>query len=135
MDTSYWRQRTKRINGIIFVVDLSTYDEYFVDEKGRKRNKLEYAQSVWDSYKTFGTPKLALLTKRDLFREKVKKIPLSVCPLFQSQSGLDRFGSCIGPIREKFRRSNRNQLFLVESSNVKEIRTHFKVFLRANSGN
>ncbi len=135
VDSSYWHQRTKRINGIIFVVDLSSYNEYFVDENGRKRNKLEYAQSTLDHYKTLDARKLVLLTKRDVFREKVKTTPLSVCPLFAGLDGLDKFGSCIGPIREKFGSSKRNRLFIVQTSNVKEVQNHFCVFVRAMLGN
>lgn len=78
MDTAFWKEHKKRIDGIIFVVDLSTVDEEFVDEKGQKINGLEHAASLWDSVKRLYIPKMAVLTKRKEFLEKVKENPFQM---------------------------------------------------------
>jgi len=97
MDISYWStaddwyslQDRAVIDGILFVVDLATYDESFEDENGRKKNKLEHALSIWNSIQYSGSisrgpsvPKMAIFTEPEQFREKLATNPLSVCPLF-----------------------------------------------------
>ena len=132
VDTSYWMKRTKRLSGIIFVIDLSSYDEYFVDENGEKKNKLEYAHSVWTSWKQIGTRKLTLLTKKDLFQKKIKEKPLNICPLFSEiDQQLNQLSLCLGHIREKFKSVHRNRLYVLNTGQLKEIQNYFKVFIRA----
>ena len=86
MDPTFWEPHCKRFEGIFFVVDLSTFDEEFIDENGQKKNKLEHAQSVWNSLNKSNSifqfitgdkdafadiPKMAVMTKRKEFLKKL----------------------------------------------------------------
>merc|ERR1711879_1114599 len=94
---------------------------------GVKQNKLEYAHSVWTSWKQIDTPKLTLLTKRDLFRQKIKVKPLNVCPLFaEKEEQMDQLGLCIGLIRGIFE-SGVNRVYVVNTNQVKDIQHYFKI--------
>ena len=99
-DISHWTMdKGLRWMGIIYVLDVSMYNEHFVGRDGQRRNKLEYSLSNWksiESLKTFDSnqsdgnpryyrhemPKLLLFTKMDLLKVKIDTIPLNVCPLF-----------------------------------------------------
>ena len=137
VDTSYWVTRLKRVRGIIFVIDLSTYDECLTDENGEKRNKLEYAHSLWASWKSIGTPKLTLLTKKDLFEQKIKEKPLNVCPLFADEAvRMDQLDLCTDNIHKKFKWASwsMSRLHVVNTSEVTEIQNYFLDLLRVIHG-
>ena len=98
MESRNWccEPREGLISGIMFIIDLSSYCEYFVDGNGERKNKLEYALSVLRSYNENNVQCLALktvcLTKKDVFEEMIKHIPPTRCPLFSdtnSQKGID----------------------------------------------
>jgi len=67
----------QRVQGTIYVFDLTTYHHCFRDENGRT----EY---LWCGQKRIQRrrPKLVFLTNFDRFREQIQSIPLNVCPLF-----------------------------------------------------
>ena len=69
---------------MIIVVDMTTYDECTENEKGEIQNCWSMQRSI-----TFDGPILLLLTEKDRFKEKIKKIPLSVCPLFSEIESMD----------------------------------------------
>ena len=99
-------KRRGNIDGIIFVIDLMSYDEHIVDEDGKKWNKLEYALSQRDEAMELfedneSIPKVTLLTKVDEFGERVKIKPLSVCPLFTKKENMSNLDSCINAISGK----------------------------------
>ena len=128
VDKSYWIEQTHSRGAVIFVIDLSTYDEYFVDENGQKKNKLEYAHSVWTSWKESETQILTLLTKKDLFQQKIKEKPLNICPLFSGiDQQLDRLSLCLTHIRGKF--EFMGYPYVVNTSEVKDIRRYFQTLL------
>ena len=84
MDITSWSKM--EIDAFIFVVDLSTINEYFVDENGVQWNKLDYAISVWN---TFVEPKIVFLTKKDLFVQQLDGTLLELAAIrdkFQSQN-------------------------------------------------
>ena len=108
MDTSYWTRnaRHSQIDCILFVLDLTTYDESMVDENGKEWNRLEHAMAVWDSCQHCGsqrafTPKMIFLTERDRFEEQIKSKPLSVCPTFSGLKDMDTVSAAITAIRAK----------------------------------
>ena len=112
MDISYWSSGQKRewIDGIILVVDLSSYAEFIVDENGEKRNKMEYVHSVWKSVAKFRhwhqkrrAPKMLCLVNRKEFEQKLKMKSLNVCPLFPVFEVVKECEMCIRAIRENFR--------------------------------
>ena len=120
LDISRW-STDERLSwiGIIYVVDLTTYNEYFVDGNGQKRNKLEYALSVWESiqkwktieridkdgnpkYYAYELPKLLLFTKSDLFKVKIDSIPLNVCPVFSDLDESQSADECLSAVCNAF---------------------------------
>ena len=91
MDNTMWNKCNETIDGAIFVVDLSSYDEDYVDEDGRKWNKLEFALSM--SEKRFNLKsyeaKFVWFTNKDKFLEKVKSTPFNICPLFSEDESIE----------------------------------------------
>jgi len=83
-DVSWWKSAIKRdklnVDVFIFVVDPMWYNEFFVDEKGEIKNKLEQALSEYRSI--HGVHRIVVMKEEEQFLEKIKKVPLSVCPLF-----------------------------------------------------
>ena len=83
MDITSWSEM--EIDAFIFVVDLSTIEQSFVDENGVKWNKLEYGISVWN---TVREPKIIFLTKKDLFVQQLNGTSLelaAICDKFHSR--------------------------------------------------
>jgi len=144
--SSFWWKikRRPQLDGIILVVDLTSYDEYFVDENGQSVNKLEHALSVWKSYRGFGSQlspsKMVLFTKKDLFLEKLKTTPLSECPLFKDHSESDckhrgrHRCACQPPpqlydvICERFYRAHVSWTFAVDATNRYEVLYRFREY-------
>jgi len=122
MDVDYWStdevsewemgadwhamQRRGKIDGIVFVIDLSTYNESMVDKEGKKWNALQYALSARDKAMELfeqnkSTPKVTVLSGVNRLGERVKSVPMSVCPLFSEKEGMDHLESCIQAVNEK----------------------------------
>ena len=143
IDIKYWKDKIKRIKCVIYLVDLTTYDEYFVDDDGMKKNKLEYSLKKWQDWgKKIGYDDklysyqqkiklnaLMLLTKKDLFMKKIKNIPFNVCPMFQDYSELNTLSRCLGPIKDKIKSFDSygyNRVYTVNSFDTFTILKYFQ---------
>ena len=154
IDIKYWENKLKRIKGIIYIIDLTSYDEYFVDEDGIKKNKLEYSLKVWKNWSWVGKidvlqkycndnynheaemkqSRLVFLTKKDLFTKKVKKIPLSVCPMFKDYVGLNTLSKCLGPIKATIETNDPyeyNRVYCINSYDRIAVSKYFKSMLHS----
>ncbi|PIN03672.1 hypothetical protein CDL12_23797 [Handroanthus impetiginosus] len=85
-DNTAWFQIFVDIRIIIFCVSLCDYDQYVIDDDLYPVNKMMYNRQFFES--TVTNPVfdeegfLLLLTKYDLFEEKIKQIPLNQCDWF-----------------------------------------------------
>jgi hypothetical protein len=99
-------RRRGMIDGIIFVIDLTTYNETMVDEEGKKWNKLQYALRARDiALELFEpdqmTTKVTVLTNMHKLRDKIKNAPMSACPLFMGKEATDDLDLCIEAVGDK----------------------------------
>ena len=76
------------VDGIIFMVDLLWYNEYIVDEHGKRWNKLEHAISQWQEIRDsqFG---IMILVNLEAFIRKTKVVPPTVCLLFSGINNIE----------------------------------------------
>ena len=81
-----WIHCFECVTAVIFCASLSCYDEYLEDGQYKMKDTLllfeELRNSVW--FKS--TPFIVFLNKTDVFREKFRVVPLTVCfPHFQGE--------------------------------------------------
>jgi hypothetical protein len=65
------------------------------------------------------TSTILFLNKRDLFANKITKVPITVCPEFADYQGPNQYGPCAEYIQEKF-----EQCLDTATSPNKQIYTH-----------
>ena len=53
------------------------------------------------------TSMILFLNKKDLFAEKIKKIPLTICPYFKDYAGRKDFFEAADYIKDKFEKLNK----------------------------
>lgn len=113
---------------VIYVVAINEYNQQMWEcsTKNRMHDSLELFDSVCNSPYFEKTSMILFFNKTDLFDEKIKQVPLSVCfPDLDETIILDeeRFGGkrykhkCLDFLKSKFRSVNRSQ--------VKRIYVHF----------
>lgn len=104
-----WIHCFENITAIIFVAALSEYDQMlFEDEdKNRIEEAIELFEEICNSEWFVDTSMLLFLNKRDLFRLKIDKVPLTVCPLFEEYKG-SGYDEGVEYIKENFLERNAN---------------------------
>lgn len=87
-DVMWWKKAIKsdklNVDVFIFVVDPMWYNEFFINEKGEMKNKLENALSEYKSI--HGVHRIVVMKEEEKFLEKIRKVPLSICPLFSDSN-------------------------------------------------
>eukprot|EP00466_Bigelowiella_natans_P006173 jgi/Bigna1/56365/estExt_Genewise1Plus.C_960028 len=115
----HWHQFIARASTIVFMVNMAGYDEALHED--RKINCMEDASTLFarlsgaSIYRDI--PIVVFFNKMDVFRSKIKRIPLTQCPLFEDFDGAEgdvdaaakniqtHFDSCKFASQGKFRRS------------------------------
>ncbi|XP_047153601.1 extra-large guanine nucleotide-binding protein 1-like [Vigna umbellata] len=81
-----WLDMFEDTDVVLFSVALTDYDEYTVDSKGAVTNKILAARHLFQNiitHRVFSNKKfLLILTKFDLFEEKIEQVPLTQCEWF-----------------------------------------------------
>ncbi|XP_052734020.1 extra-large guanine nucleotide-binding protein 1 isoform X2 [Vigna angularis] len=81
-----WLDMFEDTDVVLFSVALTDYDEYTVDSKGAVTNKILAARHLFQNiitHRVFSNTKfLLILTKFDLFEEKIEQVPLTQCEWF-----------------------------------------------------
>jgi len=82
----YLRDHCEGLSALVFVASLSCYDELMVEDpqKNRMTDQLELFRQVLNEDIVRDIPIILLLTKKDLFLEKIKRVSLSQCDAFAS---------------------------------------------------
>jgi len=76
-----WIHCFEKVTGVIFLASLSAYDQtlYEDDSTNRMREALDLFKQICNSRWFKETAMILFLNKKDLFAEKIEKVPLTTC--------------------------------------------------------
>jgi GTPase SAR1 family protein len=104
-----WIHCFEGVTAVIFVAAISEYDQVLYEDE--KENRLHEAIRVFDNIcnnKYFEeTAMILFLNKEDLFKEKIRAVPLSIC--FEEYNGENTFEATSAYIRDRFLEVNKGQ--------------------------
>lgn len=105
-----WIHCFESVTAVLFVGVLSEYDlKLFEDEKmNRMEETLNLFDEICNSRWFHDTAIILFLNKRDVFAEKIRKVPLTVCPLFVDYAGDNTYEAGCELIEAAFHAKNRN---------------------------
>nr|1SHZ_A Chain A, Guanine Nucleotide-Binding Protein Galpha(13):Galpha(i1) Chimera [synthetic construct]1SHZ_D Chain D, Guanine Nucleotide-Binding Protein Galpha(13):Galpha(i1) Chimera [synthetic construct] len=113
-----WFECFEGVTAIIFCVALSDYDQVLMED--RQTNRMHESMKLFDSIcnnKWFTDTSIILfLNKKDLFEEKIKKSPLTIC--YPEYAGSNTYEEAAAYIQCQFEDLNKRK-------DTKEIYTHF----------
>jgi len=111
-----WIHCFENVTAVIFVAAISEYDQVLFEDENT--NRMDEALVLFDEIcnsKWFReTAMLLFLNKRDLFRTKIDRVPLTVCfPSYELPANTDgdpdhTYNCGVAFIRDAFERKNRN---------------------------
>lgn len=104
-----WLHCFEDVTVIIFCVALSEYDLklYEDNETNRMHESLQLFKELCNTKWFSNTPFLLFLNKKDLFEEKIPRVPLTVC--FPDYKGAQTFQEASSFIRDRFLELNENR--------------------------
>ncbi|XKL65710.1 hypothetical protein PGB90_009130 [Kerria lacca] len=113
-----WIHCFEGVTSIIFCVALSGYDLVLAEDEEMNRmiESMKLFDSICNSKWFVDTSIILFLNKKDLFEEKIKKSPLTIC--FPEYTGTNSYEECAAYIQMKFESLNRRK-------EQKSIYTHF----------
>jgi len=104
-----WIHCFEGVTAVIFVAAISEYDQVLYEDE--KENRLHEAIRVFDNIcnnKYFeDTAMIIFLNKEDIFREKIRKIPLKIC--FEEYDGDNSYEATSNYIKERFMEVNKGE--------------------------
>uniref|UniRef100_A0A6A7GE84 G protein, Alpha subunit family member n=1 Tax=Hirondellea gigas TaxID=1518452 RepID=A0A6A7GE84_9CRUS len=102
-----WIHCFENVTGIIFVAALSEYDQVLYEDEttNRTMEALDLFDEICNSRWFPNTSMILFLNKRDLFLEKIRKVPLTVC--FADYTGRQDYEEGCKFLQEKFESRNR----------------------------
>jgi len=106
-----WIHCFENVTAVLFVGVLSEYDQVLYEDAGVNRmvETLVLFEEICNSPWFKETAVILFLNKRDMFEDKIRKVPLTVCPIFASYSGLQTYDAGIEAIEEAFQAKNHNR--------------------------
>ncbi|KAK2981013.1 hypothetical protein RJ640_012172 [Escallonia rubra] len=114
-----WLEMFEDVRIVIFCVSLSDYDQFAVDGDGTLENKMILSRKFFESIVTHPTYDqldfLLVLTKFDLFEEKIEQIPLTQCEWFDD----------FHPLMSRHRSSNSNSNSINNSPSLSQLAFHY----------
>jgi len=102
-----WLHFFQEVTLVTFVVSLSEYDHTNEDGTNRMQESLRWLRELIGSPFLYQVSLLVLFSKTDLFEEKIKKVPLSVC--FPEYTGGENCEEAKEYIRQRFTEANSNK--------------------------
>ncbi|XP_077686996.1 guanine nucleotide-binding protein G(o) subunit alpha isoform X5 [Eretmochelys imbricata] len=111
-----WIHCFEDVTAIIFCVALSGYDQVLHEDEttNRMHESLKLFDSICNNKWFTDTSIILFLNKKDIFEEKIKKSPLTIC--FPEYTGSDSFTEAVSYIQSQYESKNK--------SPNKEIYTH-----------
>jgi len=103
-----WIHCFENVTAVLFVAAISEYDQMLYEDETTNRivEALNLFEEICNSRWFRETSMILFLNKRDLFQEKIKKVPLS--KYFPDYAGDDSFEQCAAFLQEQFESRNRN---------------------------
>ncbi|KAK6630588.1 hypothetical protein RUM43_014573 [Polyplax serrata] len=111
-----WIHCFEDVTAIIFCVAMSEYDQVLHEDEttNRMQESLKLFDSICNNKWFTDTSIILFLNKKDLFEEKIKKSPLTIC--FPEYTGAQEYGEAAAYIQAQFEAKNK--------STTKEIYCH-----------
>ncbi|XP_065168255.1 guanine nucleotide-binding protein G(o) subunit alpha isoform X3 [Atheta coriaria] len=111
-----WIHCFEDVTAIIFCVAMSEYDQVLHEDEttNRMQESLKLFDSICNNKWFTDTSIILFLNKKDLFEEKIKKSPLTIC--FAEYAGAQEYGEAAAYIQAQFEAKNK--------STTKEIYCH-----------
>jgi len=105
-----WIHCFEGVMAVLFVGVLSEYDLVLYEDESMNRlvETLAVFDDICNSKWFVNTAMILFLNKRDLFQEKIRTVPLTVCPVFKDYTGSPSFEAGVEAIEKKFQALNRN---------------------------
>jgi len=99
------------VTAVLFVGVLSEYDQVLFEDNAVNRmvESLMLFEDICNSPWFKDTAMILFLNKRDLFEDKIKTVPLAVCPVFANYNGPQTYDAGVEAIQEVFEARNRNK--------------------------
>ena len=104
-----WIHCFEEVSCVLFVVALSAYDQKLFEDNHTNRmvESLALFDQITNSRWFAKTSIVLFMNKRDLFAEKINKVPITVCPVFKDYEGPARnYDSTTDYIIETFLQAN-----------------------------
>jgi len=104
-----WIHCFENVTAVLFVAAISEYDQVLYEDENTNRivEALNLFDEICNSRWFRETSMILFLNKRDLFSEKIKKVPLS--RYFPDYTGSDRdYEQCVEFLQNQFESKNRN---------------------------
>lgn len=105
-----WIHCFEKVTAVLFVGVLSEYDMVLYEDE--KMNRMDETLNLFDEIcnsRWFReTDMILFLNKRDLFQEKIKRVPLKVCPVFADYTGENTYEAGCQVIESAFHAKNKN---------------------------
>jgi len=105
-----WIHCFENVTAVLFVGVLSEYDlTLFEDDTmNRFEETLNIFEEICNSQWFSKTSIILFLNKRDVFEEKIKTVPLQLCPILKDYTGEQTFEAGCALIESKFQAKNNN---------------------------
>ncbi|KAL3852544.1 hypothetical protein ACJMK2_016168 [Sinanodonta woodiana] len=103
-----WIHCFEGVTAIIFTVAMSEYDLMLAEDQeiNRMMESMKLFDSICNNKWFTNTSIILFLNKKDLFAEKIKQSPLTIC--FPEYQGSDTYDDASSYIMQKFQELNRN---------------------------
>lgn len=103
-----WIHCFENVTAVLFVVGASEYDQVLFEDEttNRMHEALNLFEQICNSPWFRDTSMILFLNKRDLFEDKISKVPLTVC--FPQYSGEQLYDPAIQYVRFQFESRNMN---------------------------
>jgi len=105
-----WIHCFEHVTAVLFVGVLSEYDLVLFEDPTQNRmvETITLFDDICNSQWFLKTSMILFLNKRDIFEDKITKVPLNVCPLFIDYKGPNTYAAGCEIIDELFKSKNRN---------------------------
>jgi len=105
-----WIHCFENVTAVLFVGVLSEYDLVLYEDENMNRMEetLNLFDEICNSRWFRETSIILFLNKRDMFLDKIKKVPLKVCPVFADYAGENTYEAGCELIENTFQSKNRN---------------------------
>jgi len=103
-----WIHCFENVTAVLFVAAISEYDQVLYEDENTNRmmEALNLFEEICNSRWFRDTSMILFLNKRDLFENKITRVPLKIC--FESYDGPDTYDAGCEFLQEQFESRNRN---------------------------